>query len=241
MNDTSAPTAVRPKRRDAGFSLMEIIIGGAVLAVALLGHTASIFSEHRLSRAEQARSTALLASEQFVERLRSDDDWPGLFARLNTLQAISRNAGSMTSGSYGTESSALATFDAPWFDRGAFSQVYATALHDYATLTDGRIAFPPQSYYPDFVNPTGFGAFHLHVEVPSAPQAGATTGQPVLREDLSLTKFGLPADLNGDGFITDASRDDDYRVLPVVVTIRYTAGGEAPEELRISTWLWGYR
>jgi len=220
---------------------MEVIIGGAVLAVALLGHTASIFSEHRLSRAEQARSTALLATEQFVERLRSDDDWPGLFSRLNTLQEISRQAGSKTAGSYETESTALTSFDAPWFDQEAFYQVYVTALDDHSTLTDGRIAFPPQSYYPDFVNPTGLGTFHVSVEVPSAGLSTDPLGQPFLREDLDLERFGLPADLNGDGDIDDASHDSDYRVLPVVVTLRWTAGIEAPQELRVSTWLWGYR
>jgi hypothetical protein len=68
-------------------------VAAALLSIALLGHTASIFSEHKLSTAEQARSAALLASEQFMERLRSDDDFAGLYARLEELDLQAQQPG----------------------------------------------------------------------------------------------------------------------------------------------------
>ena len=40
---------------ESGFSIFEVLIGATILAVALLGHTASIFSEHKMSEAERAR------------------------------------------------------------------------------------------------------------------------------------------------------------------------------------------
>ena len=79
-------------RSQSGFSLLEVLIGASILAIAVLGHSASIFSEQQLSREERARSTAMLATEQFMERLRSDDDFAGLFARLNTFQELSRRS-----------------------------------------------------------------------------------------------------------------------------------------------------
>ena len=89
MKQSKNLTRPRP-RQQAGFSMIELLIGGSVLAVALLGHTASIFSEHRLSESERARSTALLAAEQFMECMRSDDDYAGLFNRVNALQEMSQ-------------------------------------------------------------------------------------------------------------------------------------------------------
>ena len=116
---------------------------------------------------------------------------------------------------------------------------YDATRANYVSLRDGRRAFAPQTYYDDFSTPAGVRDFHVAVEVPSAPTA--TTTSPVLREDLPLQRFGLPADLNGDGTIDDQSHTDDYRAIPIIVTFRWTTSTGAAEEMRLSTWVWGYR
>lgn len=227
---TSAPT-MRP-HAEGGFSIFEVLIGATILAVALLGHTASIFSEHRLSEGERARSTAILAAEQFLERLRSDDEWPTLYNRLHTLRALSAGA---------PGGSVKAVLREDWFSPEALLAAYEMGSADHAFLQDGSLVYPPTVYYDDFVSPTGLHSLHFLVEVPAAPLNTDLTGAPVLREDLALDAFAMPADLNGDGSIDDAAHDTDYLAIPIVVHIRFSHSDGKFEEFRISSWLWGYR
>ena len=224
------PQGIRPHSgAEAGFSIFEVLIGATILAVALLGHTASIFSEHKMSEAERARSTALLATEQFLERMRSDDDWLGLYGRLNTLRDVS-------------ETGSLQSFSMKsWYDAESIFAVSEEARNDHATLKDGRLVFPPQVYYEDFVAPSSLHEFHVVVDVPAAVLSGDTSNTPVLREDISLPNFGMPADLNGDGAIDDGSHNDDYLAIPIRVSIRFSHSDGKFEELTFGSWLWGYR
>lgn len=184
-----------------GFSLLEVLIGSVVIAIALLGHMASTFSEYRMARGEQTRSEALHVARQFVERMRSDDDFPGVYDRLRTLQLLADGPG--TAG---------------------------------ARLEDGRRSWEPHRYYADFVLPEWLADLTVLVDVPFDP------ANPLdLREDLALPRYGLPADLDGDGQVDAASRLADYRALPVVVTFRWQANGEAAHQMRLSTWLRGTR
>ncbi len=250
-------------RAQAGFSVLEVLIGASLLAIAVLGHTASIFAEHQLSTEERARSTAMLAMEQFMERMRSDDDFAGLFSRLNNLQELSRRSPAAASGwleemvggyyeagsLYKDETGGYAGDGAgTMYSSWSYAENTLLAVDDYdatrsgfVSLRDGRRAFAPQTYYDDFSTPAGVQDFHVAVEVPSAPTAGGAEAGSVLREDLPLQRFGLPADLNGDGTIDDASHNDDYRAVPVIVTFRWTTSTGAEEEMRLSTWVWGYR
>jgi type II secretory pathway pseudopilin PulG len=203
----TATVARRARAAQGGFSLLEVVIAGSLLAVALLGHTASLFSEQKLSSSQRARSSALLASDQFMERVRSDDDWPGLYDRLRTLALAAAKEGG--------------------------------DVH----FEDGRQAYPPTKYYDDFVLPPGITGLRVLVDVPAVPETGTEDDPPqlVLREDAALAEYSLPADLNGDGLIDDAAHDGDYRVLPMVLIMRWETHGSPAEELRVSTWLWGQR
>ncbi len=78
---------------EAGISLIEVLIAAAVVAVSLLAHAATTLNGHRLTTADEGRSVAIQATRQFLERMRSDADWAGLFARLRLLEAQARTAG----------------------------------------------------------------------------------------------------------------------------------------------------
>lgn len=196
-----APPTPRRQPAEGGFTLIEVLIGSVVIAIALMGHMASAFSEYKLARGEQARSEVLHVARQFIERMRSDDDWPGLYDRLRALQLLSDTAS-------------------------------AAGEH----LNDGRRAWPPHQYYPDFVLPEWMDSLVLVVDVPFDP-AKVTD----FREDLNQPRYGLPADLDGNGAIDAASRLGDYRALPVVLTFRWRPNGEAAHQMRFSTWLRGIR
>lgn len=60
-----------------------------------------------------------------------------------------------------------------------------------------------------------------------------------LREDVVLPELGMPRDLNGDGVIDGANHALDYKLLPVLVRVRWrTASGNGQFELK--TMLAGY-
>ena len=198
-SDATTPLCVSDA--ECGFSLLEVLIGTVVIAIALMGHMASAFSEYRMSKGEQARSEALHVARQFVERMRSDDDWPGLYARLRALQLLA---------------------DSP-----------STAGE---RLEDGRRAWSPSRYYPDFVLPEWLGSLVLLVDVPFDPD-----NKTDFREDLLQPRYGMPADLDGNGTIDETSRLDDYLALPVVLTFRWRPNGETAHQMRLSTWLRGNR
>lgn len=71
---------------ERGFTLHEALWGVVVLATALMGHAASTFSEHRLDQASAHRSEAIHVTRQFIERLRADEDFAGLLARIRVRQ-----------------------------------------------------------------------------------------------------------------------------------------------------------
>jgi hypothetical protein len=56
-----------------------------------------------------------------------------------------------------------------------------------------------------------------------------------------LPRYGLPADLNGDGVVEASPRDDDYLMLPVVVRLRWRRAAEGSNEVVLATWLRGER
>ena len=193
-----------------------------------------------------------------MERMRSDDDFPGLFSRLNNLQEISRRSPTAAKAWLDEMVEGYAEADLLYAADGAVNDtVYSSwsfaqsnllvvedfeaTKSDFVNLRDGRRAFVPTAYYDDFTLPAGVRDFHVAVEVPSAPAGGDVAAGTTLREDLPLPRFGLPADLNGDGKIDDLSHAEDYSTVPVIVTFHWTSSLGAEEEMRLSTWIWGYR
>ncbi len=185
-----------------GFSLIELLVSATVIAVALLAHAASVVRHQRLSADGDERGTALLTAERFIERMRADTDWAGLYTRLRPLSVES--TGDTTLSRLGPDLS----------------------LRTRA----------PTDYYADFSTPTRLGTVTVLVQVPSSTVSGVTA----LRENVSAPRYGLPADLNGDGSIDGNSRNSDYHALPVVVHLRWVHPGRDPQEVVVPAWLRGW-
>lgn len=197
--------ATRRLRRDAGFGLVEVLFTTVILVIAVMGNVSSVGSAHSAAKAVTERGRALKVLGQLLERLRGDDDWVGLYARLAVLSRES-------------------TSDKTLADLGVDASL---ATH------------PATAYYADFNVPADLGTLTFLVQVPSS-----TAGLGLfstLREAQVAPRYGLPADLNGDGLTSTDSRANDYRALPVVVRIRWARPGGATEELIVPTWLRGER
>jgi hypothetical protein len=252
-------TRLRRGARENGFSILELMIGGAILAIALLGHTASLFSEHSMSTEERARSVALGTASQMVERMRADASFEYLYDRLLLLQELSRRApaaadlwyadfvadhdpAEMPPAASSFEYVEYRSLVAPWYydgDCGYGSPAHLGSRKNYHVLRDGRRAFEPQVFFPGFMVPAGISSFHLAVEVPASPPPSGVT--PVLREDSVIPRYGLPADLSGDSAIDAMPHSTDYQAIPVVFTFHWSSSRGSNEETRIATWLWGNR
>lgn len=92
MTPTTHPTTAdipRGTRRQAGFSFIEVVVAGCVLVIAILGHIASVVGQHRTNRVAEEAAVAAETLGRFVERMRADPDWNGLYARLRPLSAES--------------------------------------------------------------------------------------------------------------------------------------------------------
>ncbi len=101
----------------------------------------------------------------------------------------------------------------------------------------GLATQPASAYYSDFTVPKALGQVTVLVQVPRAAVGAAFA----LREDQVAPRYGLPADLNGDGVVDGAARDDDYRALPIVVRLRWRRPGQDSSEIVLATWLRGER
>lgn len=73
------------RRLDRGFTLIDGVIGTTILVIAILGMVASAFSGRHLSRRVEERGVAFATLGRFVERIRADADWAGLYPRLRAL------------------------------------------------------------------------------------------------------------------------------------------------------------
>jgi hypothetical protein len=58
------------------------MVGSTVVLIVVLGHVVSTMAQHHHAQEETTRSEALRTAGRFLERLRSDEDWAGLYARL---------------------------------------------------------------------------------------------------------------------------------------------------------------
>lgn len=69
-------------KRSSGIALIEVIASMVVLAAGLLTYASSVLQQHKCATDAEERGVAVLTLERFVERLRADTDWAGLYSRL---------------------------------------------------------------------------------------------------------------------------------------------------------------
>lgn len=131
-------TRTKSKRGQAGFSVLDTLIGAVILAIALLGHVASTIAEDAMAREGQVRSEALQLVRQFTERMRADDEWEQLYESLRETQVLAESPAALSG-------------------KGV----------SIAYLPDGRAAVAPTWYYTDLVLPERVSEIYLLVEVPS--------------------------------------------------------------------------
>ncbi len=62
----------------------------------------------------------------------------------------------------------------------------------------------------------------------------------VLREDVSDPKLGMPHDLNGDGLIDALNHATNYKLLPVLVRVRWQAADGTSASVELKTILANY-
>lgn len=90
-----------PKQRldrcRGGFTLIDGLIGTTILVISILGLVASAFSGRHLSRSVEERGVAFATLGRFVERIRADADWAGLYARLRPLSQESAGDAALVS------------------------------------------------------------------------------------------------------------------------------------------------
>ncbi len=174
----------------SGFSLVELVIAMAVLAIALLALMSSIFSSSHLVDTSRERTLAYEAARSKIEEMRNYTHC----LTYNNLYNYYRVSPNNTAG--------------------------ATGLNP--VLVSG-VAQPILSI--------------------SFPQSGnnltEAPGSAVL-----ATALGMPKDLNRDGDTTDVGgsggADDlntNYKLLPVLITLRWKSAGGNPQTLDVSTFI----
>jgi hypothetical protein len=69
------------------------MVATAIVMIVILGHVSSTVAQHNLAQSQRARSEILRCAGEFLERLRGEEDWAGLYARLRYLQGNVASSG----------------------------------------------------------------------------------------------------------------------------------------------------
>ena len=80
-----------------GIALIEVLASMVVVSVGLLAYASSVLQNHKCSASAEERGVAVMTLGRFVERLRADTDWAGLYARLRPLSSESAGDANLTS------------------------------------------------------------------------------------------------------------------------------------------------
>lgn len=119
-----------------------------------------------------------------------------------------------------------------------FEAIYA--MFDDSTHNDGPVA--PGAHFdivgldPASDDADGHcGEIQMPTRVPPLDEEG-NQPPPYLWEGFVDSQLGMPADLDGDGLIDDAPKDDSYLHLPVRVVVRWN-GAVGDQQLHVATWL----
>jgi len=93
--------------------MIEVLVSAVFLSVALLGYAASAV-RHQVAAAELSeRGVEFLTIERFIERMRADTDWAGLYGRLRPLSV--ETTGDATLSNLGADTSLAAQLPTAYY------------------------------------------------------------------------------------------------------------------------------
>lgn len=186
-----------------GFTLVELMIALAVLALAFMGLIGSILYATRMNAVNRETTAAMRACEQVVETMEGGGAFGEIYARYNGVAADN-----------------------------AFYPYGAAPAMTFDVLFDGRIVFEPvpagtqRMFFPWPGDPDGRCG---RIQFPENP-AGTLNETAGPAPPFGLA--GNQNDMNNNGSITDANVNATYRMLPVVVTLEWRGVGGANRSVR---------
>ncbi len=198
------------RRRRAGFTLIEIMIALAVLALAFLGLVASILYATRMNAVNRETTAAMRAAEQAVELIEGNTPFQDIFSRYNLDTTDNGLYGNPYAG--GTP--------------GRFE--IARGPQGQAIIVFGAMAAGTQPLFETLTagQPVGL------IRFPESPTGSLSENPPAALAQ--ILNVGLPRDLNSngsDGTVAkpwDMNVKSSYKILPIVVTLQFRGVGGAP-------------
>jgi hypothetical protein len=118
----------------------------------------------------------------------------------------------------------------------AFADAFRRFNDDKTDDPGGAGTAPGAHFAVQGLNAEPDDADGLPLDVVFPTQAGDPTR---LREDVVITELGMPRDLNGDNVIDGNDHSVDYRLLPVLVRVRWRSAA-GPGRLEFKTMLANY-
>lgn len=224
--------AVRNRTRDRGFSLVELVIAMAVMAIALMALTVSITSASRVNDASRERAIAYELAKAKIEEMRNFT-YSGTFDRIFWWYSVQTSSVTLQSKTV-----------LPSVPKG---QVYR-----------GDPSLPdPLQLNPIFTN----GVEQPIIKVDFPVNAAGQLTELNMTDPVWAAKFGMPKDLNRDGTLgpdldpltgkpmlydptgtynaglspPTTPPKTAYTILPVRVTVQWQSTGKKPAYVELAT------
>lgn len=249
-------------RCEGGFSLIEVMVAALVLVIALLANAGTVGSGQTNQQYVAERRMAHEVFRRFVERLRdaaAQDVGTAsgsfyLHLKAQHLALLNESTGERADNDLddtGSDRGLRLSRNlraAGLYPARPNSAVPGTSVNDhYGWLSPNPVPGSTDPYEV-FDIPASLGEVGFVVEVPAAATLADT--RVMLRESLVAPRYGMNVDytgdgkadgldLNGNGTIEADAREDknDYKLVPVVVRMRWERRGRASEEIVMPVWL----
>jgi type II secretory pathway pseudopilin PulG len=197
-------------RREAGLSLVELMIAIVVIAIALIALISLIVSSSQVQQETREKTLAYNAARLKIEEMRNST-FDEIFRKYNTQNDTLAASGTITDS--GAPGPSNAREPGPAFDVSGLKAASGDA-------------YPGKIYFPQNYSGT----------TPSNPLVEDMTTPPSDETDLE-SRLGLPKDLNRDGDTsdTDVSGTGAHKILPVVIRVRWEGVGKKVTTIYVSS------